>query len=210
MDCVNTSAEVNAAQVVGTQTGEVVVPMYDWASFFGEHFRKVPRMKSYHHFTFTADNPGKVTLKLFSDSESIQYNLLRNTEWVPSASVLPEIIPPAGLSPQRQWYLYDQIREFCREGTEDLVCPLPAVPRPGEQSESDDEDNADEPPPPKRSKTTPSAASPSSTPRRPRCCGKCGKPQLSLRPVSLQALFLILVSLHGPFTFFFFFLTGFS
>ncbi len=157
MDCINNSAEVNAAQVVGTQDGEVVVPMYDWATFLGEHFRKMPGMKSYHHFTFTAANPGEVTLKLFSDSDSSQYRLLRDTEWVPSPSELPEVIPPAELSPKRQWYLHNQIREFCRAGTEDLVCPLPAVPLPSNESEESDDEEV---PPPKRPKATSSAASP--------------------------------------------------
>ena len=47
---VNSSADVNTAQLAGTQDGEVVVPTYDWAQFLGEHCRKVPQMKSYHHF----------------------------------------------------------------------------------------------------------------------------------------------------------------
>ncbi len=130
-------------------------------------------MKSYHFITFTAANRGEVTLKLFSDSDSSQYRLLRDTEWVPRASELPEVIPPAGLSPKRQWYLHYQIREFCRAGTEDLVCPLPAVPLPANESEESD---VEEVQPPKRPKATFSTASPSSKPRRPRCCGKCGKP----------------------------------
>ena len=41
----------------------------------------------------------------------------------------PEVIPAKGLSPDRQWYLYDQIRQFCPESTKDLVCPLPSVPQ---------------------------------------------------------------------------------
>ena len=40
VDVVNTSADVNVAQLVGT-VGEVVVPTYNWLSFFGKHFRKV-------------------------------------------------------------------------------------------------------------------------------------------------------------------------
>jgi len=50
-NAVNSSADVNVAQLVGTQHGGMVVPMYDWATYLGEHFRKMPGMKSYHHFS---------------------------------------------------------------------------------------------------------------------------------------------------------------
>lgn len=39
------------AQLVGTQSVEVIVQAYNWATFLGGHFRKVPQMKLYHHFT---------------------------------------------------------------------------------------------------------------------------------------------------------------
>lgn len=39
---------------------------------------------------------------------------------------LPSELVPEGLSADRQKYLYDGIRPFCRPGTEDLVCPDPA------------------------------------------------------------------------------------
>ncbi len=108
---------------------EVIVPVYNWLCFLGKHFRKFPGIKSYHHFEFTAVKPGKVTVKLFSDSESSEYRLLTDDSWVPSAGELPDVVSPSGLSEEHQWYLHDQIRDFCREGTEDLACSLPAVPR---------------------------------------------------------------------------------
>jgi len=43
---VETSADVNVAQLVGTQDGRMVVPVYDWSQFLGEHFRKVPKRKA--------------------------------------------------------------------------------------------------------------------------------------------------------------------
>ena len=36
---------------------------------------------------------------------------------------LPKAITQAGLPLARQLYLYKQIKEYCRDGTEDLVCP---------------------------------------------------------------------------------------
>ena len=132
VEVVNSSATVNTAQLVGTQDGKVIVPCYDWSSFLGKYMNKAPKMKSYHHFTFSSDSPGIVTLKQYSDSVSTTFSILKNSEWVPSAQDLPPTIPPSGLSNNRLWYLYRQIREFCREGTEDQTCPKPALPPPEE------------------------------------------------------------------------------
>ena len=105
---------VNAKKLVGTQDGEVVVPTYDWALFLGAHFRKVLQMKSYHHFHFSSSSRGTITYKLHSDSDSESFIHLKD-DWNPTPDELPPVIPPAGLSLARQWYLYNQIREFCRE-----------------------------------------------------------------------------------------------
>ena len=40
MDVINKSADVNTAQLVGTQNGEVIVHVYDWVTFLGDHFQK--------------------------------------------------------------------------------------------------------------------------------------------------------------------------
>ena len=37
----------------------------------------------------------------------------------------PPVVTPEGLSSQRQWYLYNKIREFVPIEAQDLVCPLP-------------------------------------------------------------------------------------
>ena len=42
---------------------------------------------------------------------------------------LPPLVPPKGLSNERQWYLYDKIRRYCRDECKDLTCPLPDTPR---------------------------------------------------------------------------------
>ena len=68
VDFVNTSADVNVAQLVGTQSGEPVVPVYNWASYLGVHFRSIPHLKQYQHFIFSATHPGVVTLKVHSNS----------------------------------------------------------------------------------------------------------------------------------------------
>ena len=125
VDVVDRSADVNVPELVGTQDGAVLVPTYDWVSFLGEHFRRVPQMKSQHHFHFSSTSPGVVNMKEYSDSDSRQFRVLVDSSWEPSPATLPTQILPAGLSDERKWYLYHQIREFCRDGTQDLVCPHP-------------------------------------------------------------------------------------
>lgn len=65
-------------------------------------------------------------LKEFSDSASTTFRLLVDDTWAPTTDELPPVITPHGLSSDRQWYLYNHIREFCRASTEDLVCPIPS------------------------------------------------------------------------------------
>jgi len=50
------------------------------------------------------------------------------------------------LDAKRQWYLHDEIREFCDARFMDEVCPLPAVPKPRAPTPSQDEQ------PPKKGK----------------------------------------------------------
>ena len=160
---VNTSADVNVAQLVGTQCGEPVVITYDWATFLRGHFRTLPQLKKCHHFIFKSANPGEITKKVYSDSVSTTFQMLADEDWCPRSHELPRIVSPAGLSPARQWYLYQQIREYCRIGTEDLTCPKPTIYLQSTESHdhqpsSDDADIPSNGPPPKRA----------------RRCGKCG------------------------------------
>ena len=57
------------------------------------------------------------------------------------------LIDPRGLPPERQWYLYDHIREFCPEYAKDIVAPVPTVPKP-DSSRPPDTWRSDYPTPP--------------------------------------------------------------
>ena len=156
VDAVNMSADANVAQLVGTQSGEPIVSMYDWATFLGHHFRNVPHLKLHHHFTFTSELPGKVE---FSDTASSSYQILTDSDWYPDVNILPRVISPNGLSHDRKKYLFTQIHEFCRPGTEDLTCPQPPPrPRPTSPSSSLSGSESDAP-----------------RPKRVRHCGLCGQ-----------------------------------
>ena len=51
VDCSSTTG-INKAQLVGTHDGRVIVPAYEWSSFLGEYFNKLPTIKKYQHFPF--------------------------------------------------------------------------------------------------------------------------------------------------------------
>ena len=69
-----------------------------------------------------------VEVRLESDSEWQQFNLLIDHSWVPSADNLPPFVPPSGLSLGWQWYLYTHIRDYCPLEVQDDVFPQPLTP----------------------------------------------------------------------------------
>ena len=125
---VNTSATCNTAQLVGTQSGDVIVPTYNWSSHFSTRLKKIPNITSYHHFKFHQNKPAEVDVQEYSDSPMVTINILKKdkTPWDPSSDDLPAVVHPAGLSEERQVYLYEKIREYCSPSCRDLVCPKPS------------------------------------------------------------------------------------
>ena len=108
VDIVNKSGYINHARLVGTQDGQVLVPTYDWQTYLSPNFKKIPNIKRFHQFIFSADHPGEVICKLYSDSEETKLDMCVNPLWQPSISDLPPVVQPQGLSPERQLYLYEK------------------------------------------------------------------------------------------------------
>ena len=134
-------------------------------------------------FTFKPAKPGTVFLKHFSNSEESSYRIFADQSWTPDSLELPLRITPEGLPAKRQWYLHDQIREFCRDDTKDLVCPLPTVPKPA----ADGLDTVVSEPPLKRprvAETGPAVDEIDHSEKRQRHWGKCGKPGHTQRTCS--------------------------
>ena len=125
---VNCSAEANVAQLVGTQSGEVVVPTYNWTAMFAGRLHKLKHLKRFHHFSMSSSAPGSVEMRVESDSESERVSLVMDNTWEPSQQQLPPTVPPSGLSLELQWYLHNMIRMYCPEAVQDEVCPLPLTP----------------------------------------------------------------------------------
>ena len=129
----STRNDQNKAQLVSSETGSArYVTFYLWSSFLSQFFKPIPSITSYHNFRVSVDKPGVVFVKAYSDSEEVSINCLKNSEITSiDCSLLPEALAPKGLDAKRQWYLYEQIRQFCPTVLQaDLTCPKPDVPKP--------------------------------------------------------------------------------
>lgn len=146
------------------EDGGTIVPTFNWTDFFATKMKKIPGIKKLHHFRFDSSSPGKVFVKERCDTPEMELELLKES-WEPDVDELPTIVPPHGLSAERQWYLYEQIRPFCPEDDKDSTCPLPSVPRPGGSRRGT----------PFPEESGGGAADPPA-PKRPRLCGHCHLP----------------------------------
>ena len=127
----NDSSVVNFAQLVGTSEGEILVQSYDWTGFFSKMFRKIDGIKQYHHFSFEEEvlREGELIVQKSCSDVPSRIKFLKNAQFV-FPDILPEVVQPRGLTAERQWYLYEKIREFCPGAPKDKTCPLPSVPKP--------------------------------------------------------------------------------
>ena len=120
---VEDSAAVNVAELLGLHNGSVLIATYNWVAYLGQYFKKLPKIKSFYHFRFNKEHPGTVFCKQYWDSEEKAVNLLRNRNFLSEPGQLPDIVNPQGISRERADYLFKEIREFCCDGTENLVAP---------------------------------------------------------------------------------------
>ena len=109
------------AEPVGYENGEILVPCYDWQSKF-QGMGKVTGIKKYHHFIFDSKT-SSVTVKEFVSSEQVELSI--TTDSSIHSSDMPPVMVPAGLTVQRQHYLFDKIRPYVSDEFKDTVCPKP-------------------------------------------------------------------------------------
>ena len=120
----STVSGVNISKLCGLHDGTLLVSVYDWVTFLEPYFKKIPGISTFHHFRFSKDHPGVVFCRTLVDSPEIEFQILKNLEIRPPNQLPPKLVP-LGLSEERKRYLYREIREFCRPGTEDMVAPAP-------------------------------------------------------------------------------------
>ena len=74
-------------------------------------FKTIPSITKYHHFKLPSSKPGVVELNEFVQSSTAEVNILK-TDVSIDLQEMPEVIPPPGIPPERQKYLYKQERSF--------------------------------------------------------------------------------------------------
>lgn len=98
------------------------IPCYDWKSFLLAQFKTILSITNYHHFKHSSSKPGVVELNGFVQSSTEEVNILK-TDVSIDLQEMPKVIPPPGIPPERQKYLYKQIRIFCEPEYADITCP---------------------------------------------------------------------------------------
>ena len=107
----------------------------DWQTFFQEFFKPLQAITTFHHFNVVKSEPGVVTVREYADST--EEKVKKGTNATSLRGKRPNSITPKGLDAKRQWYLYDEIRDFCSSNlAKDRTCPLPSVPRPPKEAQT--------------------------------------------------------------------------
>ncbi|XP_065195728.1 uncharacterized protein LOC135827131 [Sycon ciliatum] len=120
-DVVNSSSICNAAQTI---PGSGLV-LYEWDTFFEGLFRPIPQVSKQHHFLFSCETPGIVDVKKLVDDNFTPVAILKTAAEQVQAAGLPNVLPPGGMSRERQTYLYKEIRPYVADQWQDEVCPAP-------------------------------------------------------------------------------------
>ena len=139
-------------------------------------FKKIPSIKKPHHFNINS-NDGQIFIKETSTSNTTTINLLCSPDIIPPNETLPEQLHPKGLSSERQWYLYDKIRQYCAEDSKNKTCPLPDIPRPNTPHQTP-KPQSSPPPTPEQCSTRPQTFTvqpPRSSSKSSKKCGKCSQ-----------------------------------
>ena len=86
---------------------------YDWKGFLSKYFRKLTGIRKYAYFRFSQYKPGVVYVRQrIRDEETARCLIKRGVE--PPNAMCPAMLKPAGLTLDRQNYLFKQIRPFVR------------------------------------------------------------------------------------------------
>lgn len=105
----------------------------DWSSWLSKYFKSIPNITSYQHFKISSKERGIVFVKKDVDSREEKINLMASgcKSDIVWSQQPPERLTPAGLSAEREWYLYEHIREHIpSESDKDRTSPKPIRPKP--------------------------------------------------------------------------------
>src|SRR5581483_4368296 len=125
----STVCEYNLTQTIFDKKGNRVVFFYAWTEFLTNYFKNVPSILKQHHFFFSKDKIGSVEVSETVDEKKHLIDIRKSNMKMPLK--FPREISSKGLSIERQWYLYEQIRIHIQDPSkQDHLCPKPTVPKP--------------------------------------------------------------------------------
>ncbi|CAB4391510.1 unnamed protein product [Rhizophagus irregularis] len=104
----STTGGFNKTQTIFDKNKNKVVHFYNWTEFLLKFFKPIPNILKYHHFILSKNNIGKVDIKEAIDSDSQIINIMKKDVKIEG---FPWKIVSTGLSPERKWYLYEQVRQ---------------------------------------------------------------------------------------------------
>lgn len=81
--------------------------------------------RNYQYFKFSSDNPGMVTVRTERHGVETALQITKSQNHVFAVDQMPDVLPAAGLTVERQRYLYRIVRPFVRDMYQDVTCPLP-------------------------------------------------------------------------------------
>ena len=124
----STTGGFNKAQTIHDKNKNRVVHFYNWTEFLSKYFKSIPNILQYHHFILHKDNIGKVEVKKKIDENTQTINIMKSKNI--NITGFPQEIFPKGLSNERKWYLYEQVRQHIgNPNKRDEYCPMPDIPK---------------------------------------------------------------------------------
>ena len=118
----------NVCQRYVENTSKSNIIYRDWTSWLSNYFKVIPNITSYHHFKMDAVDKGVIIVKKDIDSKEEKINLLKKETLFNENQhhEMPVQLHPKGLSLEREWYLYEQIRgHIPLIHDKDQTCPKP-------------------------------------------------------------------------------------
>lgn len=104
-----------------------------WDKYLQQFFKPIPNLSKFHYFKFHPD--GSIKAKVFANSPEQE---IRKKGLLTEETFKLQFIEPEGISAQRAWYLYKEIRPLClKESCKDFIAPKPNVPMPKQKQKND-------------------------------------------------------------------------
>ena len=126
--CLDSSAN-NFTELVGSHDKKVNVEVYNWKDHLSKYFKAIPNILEYPHFRMSKESPGIVCCLKHLNGEVDKIKTLKNHANINqiTAAELPSLVAPKGFTDDRKNYLFNDIRPFCKIGTENEVAPPPST-----------------------------------------------------------------------------------